>query len=76
MKTTITSSLILIAVASGLAFAAFIGDTTQSTDLMNILFIGFAGAIIAVQLIPSYFMLRRIFHGLLYSSGREMNRNP
>ena len=75
MKTTLTASFILMAVASGLAFAALIGDTTRSTDLMNILFIGFAGAIIAVQLIPSYLMLRRIFRGLLCPSGREMNRN-
>lgn len=76
MKTTLTASFILMAVASGLAFAAFIGDTTRSTDLMNILFIGFAGAIIAVQLIPSYLMLRRILRGLLCPAGREMNRNP
>lgn len=75
MKTTVTASLVLMAVATGLAFAAFTGDTMRSTDLMNILFIGFAGAIIAVQLIPSYLMLRRIFHGLLCPSRREMNRN-
>ena len=76
MENRFTASLILMAVATGLAFAAFIGDTTRSTELMNILFIGFAGAIIAVQLIPSYLMLRRIFQGLLNSSDREVNRNP
>ncbi|HKL22672.1 MAG TPA: hypothetical protein VJ904_12770 [Tichowtungia sp.] len=74
MKNTVSASLLLLIVASGLAFAAFIGDTAASVDLMNILFIGFAGAIIAVQLIPSYQMLRRIFNGLLNPSGRGISR--
>lgn len=75
MKNTVCASLLLITIATGLAFAAFIGDTARSVDLMNMLFIGFAGAIIAVQLIPSYLMLRRICNGLLNSSGRGMNRD-
>jgi len=71
MKSSLYGSLILLSVATGLAFAAFIGDVAKSVEVMNILFIGFAGAIIAVQLIPSYLMLRRIFGGMLNLQSRR-----
>jgi len=71
MKSSLSGSLILLSVATGLAFAAFIGDVAKSVEVMNILFIGFAGAIIAVQLIPSYLMLRRIFGGMLNLPSRR-----
>ena len=61
MKYSLTGSLILLSVATGIAFTAFVSSAAKSVEVMNILFICFAGAIVAVQLIPSYLMLRRIF---------------
>jgi hypothetical protein len=75
MKNSLTGSLILFSVATGVAFTALISDASKSVEVMNILFLGFAGAIVAVQLAPSYMMLRRIFGNMLNLPGREMKRN-
>lgn len=74
MKQSLACSLILMAVATGIAFTALISDATKSVEVMNILFIGFAGAIVAIQLAPSYLMLRRIFCNMLSLPGRELKR--
>lgn len=75
MKYSLTASLILFSVATGIAFTAFISSAAKSVEVMNILFICFAGAIVAVQLAPSYLMLRRIFGNLFNLSGRECKRD-
>lgn len=75
MKYSLTASLILFCVATGIAFTAFISSAAKSVEVMNILFICFAGAIVAVQLAPSYLMLRRIFGNLFNFSGRECKRD-
>ncbi len=75
MKHTLVGSLILLTVASGIAFTAFISSAAKSTEVMNILFIGFAGAIVAIQLAPSYLMLRRILGNWINFSEREFNQD-
>lgn len=75
MKQSLACSLILMAVATGIAFTALISDSAKSVEVMNILFIGFAGAIVAIQLAPSYLMLRRIFGNMLSLPGRDLKRN-
>ena len=75
MKQSLACSLILMAVATGIAFTAMISDAAKSVEVMNILFIGFAGAIVAIQLAPSYLMLRRIFSNMLSLPGRQLKRN-
>jgi hypothetical protein len=74
MKQHLTSSLILVSVAAGIAFMAFIGDASKSVEVMNILFICFAGAIIAVQLIPSCRLLKRIFENIFAPPGSERKK--
>ena len=74
MKHTLTSSLILLSIATGIAFTALISDANKSVEVMNILFICFAGAIVAVQLAPSYLMLRRIFRNMLSLPGKQLRR--
>lgn len=74
MKHTLTSSLILVTIATGIAFTALISDATKSVEVMNILFICFAGAIVAVQLAPSYLMLRRIFRNMLSLPEKQLRR--
>jgi len=74
MKHTLASSLILVSIATGIAFTALISDATKSVEVMNILFICFAGAIVAVQLAPSYLMLRRIFGSRLSLPTKPLRR--
>jgi hypothetical protein len=74
MQQSFTSSLILVSVATGIAFTAFIGDVTKSVEVMNILFICFAGAIIAVQLIPSYLLFKRILGKMLFPHGVTLKK--
>lgn len=72
MKAKYINALILVVVATGTAFAAFIGDISRGVEPLQTIFFGFVAAIIAIQVVPALMLLAGMIKALLVRSEKEM----
>lgn len=72
MKTTpYLNALILVVVATGTAFVAFVGDASRGSEPLQTMFIAFVAAIIAIQVVPAMMLIGYLVKGLLTRSAKE-----
>ncbi len=72
MKAKYTNALILVVVATGTAFAAFIGDVSRGVEPLQTIFLGFVAAIITIQVVPALLLLGCMVRGLLARPEKEL----
>jgi len=72
MKAKYTNALILVVVATGTAFAAFIGDVSRGVEPLQTIFLGFVAAIITIQVVPALLLLVFLFSGVLAPPEKEL----
>ena len=72
MKAKYTNALILIVVATGTAFAAFIGDVSRGVEPLQTIFLGFVAAIIAIQVVPALMLLGCMIKALFVRNEKEV----
>lgn len=72
MKTTpYLNALILIVVATGTAFVAFVGDASRGAEPLQTMFLAFVAAIIAIQVVPALMLVGYLIKGLLVRTAKE-----
>jgi hypothetical protein len=60
----IASCLVVALVAAGTAFVPVVANIEQGSGFMSVLFLGFLGAIIAVQVIPGLILFGMMVKGV------------
>jgi len=72
MKANYLNALILVIVATGTAFAAFIGDISRGVEPLQTIFFGFVAAIVIVQVVPVLMLLAGMIKALVVRPEKEL----
>jgi hypothetical protein len=72
MKAKYVNSLLLVVIATGTAFAAFIGDVSRGAEPLQTIFLGFVAAIIAIQVVPALMLLGCMIKALIVRPEKEL----
>jgi threonine/homoserine/homoserine lactone efflux protein len=72
MKAKYINSLILVVIATGTAFAAFVGDASRGVEPLQTIFLGFVAAIIAIQVVPALMLLAAMIKALIVRPEKEL----
>jgi len=65
MKEKYLNCSLLVVVATGTAFAAFIGDVSRGVEPLQTIFLGFVAVIIVFQVVPALILLGCMIKTLL-----------
>jgi hypothetical protein len=72
MKANYLNCLILVIVATGTAFAAFIGDISRGAEPLQTIFFGFVAAIVVIQVVPALMLLAGMIKALAVRPEKEL----
>lgn len=74
MKDKYVNAVILVAVASGTATVALVGDAVRGSEPLQTLFLAFLAAIIAIQVIPAIMLVAGLIRSLVTRPTKETVR--